>query len=254
MGIFKTVWRAITGPLGVLEDWAEEPLKRWENKREQENKDREVEREIRRSTGVETVKSENRMKEAKQQAELEIRMQTEIKRINAETEQWIKDQELERFKDLNDAIFDFNSKQSKLLIETANEIGKMNLALRAKALELISIKTNEFKELQKQALQEAAEEGKMVQTTFADNETMRGILYEGINIKLKTILESSKLFISSLHEDIQLMNKNIDTITLKGREAIEKRIDVFVPSANSPLLTNNQNRKNIDDVNAEDIS
>ena len=71
------VFKACNGPLGILEDWATEPLKRWENEREQANRDREVEREIRQQTGVETVKSELRRQEAEHNASLEIRMQTE---------------------------------------------------------------------------------------------------------------------------------------------------------------------------------
>ena len=48
------VFKVITGPLGILEDWAKEPLKRWENERKQSNCNREVERIIRQQTGVET--------------------------------------------------------------------------------------------------------------------------------------------------------------------------------------------------------
>lgn len=51
MGALKTVsaiLKACGGPIDILEDWAREPLKRWENEREQVNRDREVEREIRK--------------------------------------------------------------------------------------------------------------------------------------------------------------------------------------------------------------
>ena len=104
LSMIGSVFKAVTGPLGILEDWAREPLNRWENEREQKNRDREVERAIREQTGVETVKSELRRKEAEHKANLEIRMQTEIHRINAETEQWAKDKEFQRRKDVAEAV------------------------------------------------------------------------------------------------------------------------------------------------------
>ena len=99
MAIIGKIFKAVTSPLGVLEDWATEPLKRYENKRQQENADREVERRIREQTGVESVKSKLRREEADHQASLEIKMQTDIARINAETEQWVKDEEFARNKE-----------------------------------------------------------------------------------------------------------------------------------------------------------
>ena len=64
ISVVGKVFKGLTGPLGILEDWASEPLKRWENERNQNNRDREVERQIRMQTGVETVKSELRRQEA----------------------------------------------------------------------------------------------------------------------------------------------------------------------------------------------
>ena len=119
------ICKSIGSPLGVLTDWAEEPLKIWENQRQEQNRDNEVRRDIERRTGVakvesqikreETVintemelrriqaeanseaqKSQIRIKEAKENADLQIRMQTEIERINAETEEWRKDQDFQR--------------------------------------------------------------------------------------------------------------------------------------------------------------
>ena len=55
MGIVSTIGKIITAPGRILESWATEPLKRYENKRQQENADREVERRIREQTGVESV-------------------------------------------------------------------------------------------------------------------------------------------------------------------------------------------------------
>ena len=92
----KGIFKMVTGPLGVLEEWAQEPLRKWEFKRQEEAKDRDLQREIKRQTEAQRIQSEIAKDEASHKADLEIRMQTEINRINAETEEWQKDKQLER--------------------------------------------------------------------------------------------------------------------------------------------------------------
>ena len=176
--IVGNVFKAVTGPLGILEEWATEPLKRWESEREQANRDREVERVIRQQTGVETVESVLRRQEAEHNASLEIRMQTEIARINAETEQWTKDQEFQRMKDVAEAVTQFRERLTELQLNTIRAIGNMDIELRAKAQDLILAKTREYKALQDQALKDAEAEFERTLEKFSG----RGSVYFEYNI------------------------------------------------------------------------
>lgn len=230
MGILTVVgkvFKAVTGPLGVLEDWANEPLKRWANERDQANRAREVERDIRRQTGVETVKSELRRQEAEHKASLEIRMQTEIARINAETEQWAKDQEFQRMKDVAEAVTQYSKRLNELQLNTIRAIGNMDIELRAKAQDLILSKTREYKTLQDQAQKDAEAEFERILDKFSDNERIMDIMITSAQKKLASVIDGTSQFLLGLNEDIQKMNSNIDMITKSGQAFINRQISQF---------------------------
>ena len=296
-GIFK----AITAPLGVLDDWAREPLKRWENAREQANRDRDVERDIRRQTGVDRVQSELRQEEARQQSELrqeearqqrdlethkselrqeearqqsklrqeearqqrdlethksklrqeearqqcdlEIRMRTEVERINAETEQWTKDQEFQRMKNVADALVRYREELTQLQINTIRAIGNMDIELRARAQDLILSKTKEYKALQDQATKDAEDEFCRILDKFSGNERILNIMISNSDKKLASIINSTTMFLEELRGDISKMNENIDMITRSGQAFIDRQIEsqfnkLSLPASDDPKLIN----------------
>lgn len=254
MGILATVgkvFKVITGPLGVLEDWAKEPLKRWENKREQDNRDREVEREIRKQTGVETVKSKLRQEEAKHQADLEIRMKTEIERINAETEQWTKDQEFRRMKDVAEAVAQYRERLTDLQLKTIRAIGCMDIELREMAQNLILNKTKEYKALQDQAQKDAEAEFERIIEKFSSNERIMDIMITSAQKKLASVIEGTSQFLLGLNEDIQKMNQNIDLITKSGQEFIDRQIENQFNTLSLPATENL--KQQVEDAEAEEV-
>ena len=234
LAVVGKVFKACTGPLGILEDWATEPLKRWENEREQANRDHEVEREIRQQTGVETVKSELRRQEAEHNASLEIRMQTEIARINAETEQWTKDQEFQRMKDVAEAVTQYRERLTELQLNTIRAIGNMDIELRAKAQDLILTKTREYKALQDQAQKDAEAEFERILDKFSGNERIMDIMITNAQKKLASVIDGTSQFLLGLNEDIQKMNHNIDMITQSGQAFIDRQIESQFNSLSLP--------------------
>ncbi len=258
------VFRVLKGPVDVLVDWAKEPLKRWENDRNEANKDRDVERDIRRQTDVEKVKSQLRMEEAKAQADLEIKkkteiqrinaeaeqrtidqefqrsqlrmeeakaqadleikMQTEIQRINAETEQWTKDQEFQRMKDVAEAVCHYRERLTQLQLNTIRAIGNMDIELREKAQNLILTKTREYKALQDQAQKDAEAEFERILDKFSNNERMMDILITSAQKKLASVIDGASQFLAGLNDDIMRMNSNIDLITQQGQKFIDAQI------------------------------
>lgn len=245
------VFKAVTSPLGVLEDWAKEPLKRWENDREQKNRDREVERKIREQTGVETVKSELRRKEATHKADLEIRMQTEIERINAETEQWTKDKEFERMKDVAEAVTRYRERLTDLQLKTIRAIGDMDIELREKAQNLILTKTKEYKALQDKAQQDAEAEFERIIDKFSGNEKIMDIMINSAQKKLASVIDGTSQFLIGLNDDIQRMNHNIDLITQSGQAFIDRQIESQFNTLSLP--TQDAKSIEIQDAEAEEI-
>ena len=251
MGVLGSIWKVVTGPLGVLEDWANEPLKRWEHKRQEVSKDRDVERRIREQTGVEEVKARMQKELDENRASLEIRMQTEINRINAETEQWTKDKEFERMHKVAEAIAQYQERLTTLNLRTVRAIGEMDIELRSKAQALILEKTREYREIQNQASADAENEFERIIEKFSGNERILNIMISNSEKKLASIIDATSKFLDELSIDIQNMNSNIDRLIQSGHEHALKQLDRF--SASSSQVTNRLG-SNVQDVEYKVIS
>ena len=137
MNFISRVWKTLRAPGEILTGWATEPLKRWENERDQSNKDRDVGREINKQTGVAEVHSRLKREEASHEAELQIKMQTEIDKIKAETAVWEKDENIRQGKEILDAITSFYKELKALNDEGLSTIGNLSIDLRNKAHNLV---------------------------------------------------------------------------------------------------------------------
>lgn len=240
VAIISKVFKDLGAPVDLLEDWAREPLKRWENKRDQSNKYADVEREIRRQTGVETVKSELRQKEAEQRANLKIRMATEINRINAETEQWTKDKEFARLKDVTEAVIRYKERLTEIQVGMVESIGSMSIELREKAQNLILEKTTQYKAIQDKAQADAEDEFSRILEKFSGNERIMDIMINASQKKLASVIDNTSNFLAGLNDDIKCMNANIDAITRKGQEFIDTNLSHFdtlsLPGGQQPKM------------------
>ncbi len=176
--LISQIFKDLGSPVDILEDWAREPLKRWENDRQQRNKDADVERNIRQQTGVENVKSEIRQKEAEQKANLKIRMATEINRINAETEQWTKDKDFALQKDVTEAVIRYKERLTEIQVGMVEAIGSMSIELREKAQNLILEKTTQYKAIQDKAQVDAENEFSRIIDKFSNNELIMNIMID----------------------------------------------------------------------------
>lgn len=176
MGFFGTIWKAVTGPIGILEDWAREPLNRWEHKRKEASKDKDVERRIREQTGVAEVNARLQKELDENNASLQIKMQTEVNRINAQTEQWTKDKEFERMRKVADAMAQYQERLMTLNLNTVKAIGEMDIELRSKAQALILEKTQEYRLIQSQATEDAENEFERILEKFSGNERVLNIM------------------------------------------------------------------------------
>lgn len=242
----KGIFKIVTGPLGVLEEWAQEPLRNWEFKRQEEAKDRDLQREIKRQTEAQRIQSEIAKDEASHKADLEIRMQTEINRINAETEEWQKDKQLERQTKVLDAIKKYQKELMELNTNTIRAIGEMDIDLRRKAQDLVLEKTKEYKLLQDEAQQEAEQELDRIVQKYASNERVMNIMVKATEAKLTNIIESCTRFMHELSDDIQKMNENINMLTQRGQSFVYNQLD-RISNGNPALLDNNK----VEDAEAE---
>ncbi len=210
----KSVFKSINAPVDILYDWATEPLKKWDNEREQANKDRDVQREIEKQVGVEKVKTD-----------LQVKMQTQIERMMAETRQWEEDQDASRRIKLLEAFKKYQEELMNLNTNAIKAIGEMNLELKAKAQALVLEKTKEYKALQDESQKQAMEECDLIEEKYANNERIKNMMFNATETKLAGIMNNCTRFIDELSEDIKEMNKSINQLTASGQSHIQKVLE-----------------------------
>jgi len=225
------IGRFITRPIEIItetiNDWAHEPLKRWEHQRSEQSKDNDVRRQIDIDTARIRTETKLRMEETEHNTNLEIKRATEIVRITKEIEEWQKDKQFERMKSVTEAIMVYQEKLTQININAIAAIGNMELSLREKAHNLIIDKTRKYKELQDIAIEQAAEKFQMIESQFGDNEKASNILYSAVDASLGNIIKNASNFMDELNEDIKMLNSNIDILAKNGQKFIEDHLQQF---------------------------
>lgn len=214
-------------PIEFVTDWGREPLRKWDHERgierdrarlntESQNKIREME-----------VESDIRAREKELDINLSIKKETEVKRIFIELEEFKKDKELQRMVAVSEAIMKYQQELTKLNVNAINAIGNMQLDLREKAQQLVYDKTIKYKALQDQAINEAANDLKRIDSDFNDNEIAKNILIRAVDKRLANIIDTAHNFLLELNADIKLLNQSINILTEHGQTFIESHLEKF---------------------------
>jgi len=216
----------LISPVNMMCNWAEEPLRRAEYKRQEESKDKDVQRTIESQVGVEKALSNQRMQEDEFSANMKIKSETEIVRVIAEIEELRKDKAFERMKAASDAVMEYQKELARINIEVVDAIASMNIELQRKVADLVHKKTQQYKEMQYKAFQQAKEQSMEINSIDLPDE-YKSMLMSGVHeIYISTIKEATR-FIQQLNDDMQLMNKDISLITSSGQRFIERHLEKF---------------------------
>ena len=217
----------LLSPVTMMCNWAEEPLRRAEYKRQEESKDKDVQREIERQIGVETGLSDQKMKELELSTKLKIKRETEIVRIISEIEQLKKDKEFDRMKLVSDAMMDYQKELTRINVDAVEAIGSMRIDLQRKAYDLIHEKTQQYAELQDRAIQQAEDQLARIDNNPDMRESSKNILCNAVDAKLAGVIRNATQFIEQLNDDMQLISKDINLITSSGQKFIERHLEQF---------------------------
>lgn len=218
------ILKAISEPAAILYDWATEPLKRWANNRAQANLDRDVEREIKKQTGVSEVQSRLRREEAEFNTDLQIKMQTEIDKIKAQTEVWKKDQDLRQAKEIINAVEEYQVHLQKLHDEGLEAIGTLTMDLRVQAGNLIHDSEKKFKALMDEAYEQYALDMERADR-FNHNKAIMDSMIGLADKKTAKIIEACGEILNFLAVDLKQLANNIDTIAKDGQKFLEAQSD-----------------------------
>jgi hypothetical protein len=223
LNMFDKLDDIIYKPIELVTDWAKEPLRSFEHKRIQDAE----EQKLIRDKDLLEKESEIKLKEKEKEFEFQIRKETEVIKILTEIEEWKKDEEFRRNKDISEAIIKFQQDLQKINRDAINCMGNMQLELREKAQKLVYEKTVSYKDLQRLATQEAMEDFKKINEEFKDDEFVREILGESIRLRLSNIINTAHNFLLELNKDIGLLNSNIDLLTKSGQNFIQEHLSNF---------------------------
>lgn len=270
MDIVSGVGNLLSAPVKVLSDWASEPLKAFEANRARKDKDKEVERKIREETALSELRraenaaelenkiketteteriisdikveetrkvSEITMAEKEHAANLQIKMQTEVNRINVEIEEMQKDRQFERMKKVTEAIAKYQKELTELNVNTIRAIGEMDLDLRQRAQNLVLEKTKEFMAIQEAEIEKAGNKFLEIEEKFAGKPSYDAMIMATQN-KLASAIEITDNFMKQLNEQISKMTDNINILTQGGQEFITRQLDRFNTIQSNRVLDN----------------
>ena len=230
MGILSSLNKLgdiILKPIELVTDWGREPLRKWEH-----------ERAIERGVAQSNADSKNRILEMQKESDiriheqeietkLHIQKETEIKKILVEIEEYKKDKELQRMVAVSEAIMKYQQELTRLNVNAISAIGHMQLDLREKAQELVYNKTIKYKELQDQAIIDAANDLSRIESEFGSNEVAKNILIKAVDKRLANIIDTAHNFLIELNSDIKLLNQSINLLTEHGQSFIENHLEKF---------------------------
>jgi hypothetical protein len=224
--VIEKIGDIVLVPANLMSDWAKEPLKRKEFDRKEIAKDNDVRRDVERQVGVERVLSEQRIKEEDIKTNLAIKKETEIVKIIAEIEQLKKDKEFERMKTISDALMDYQIELTRINVEAVEAIGSMRIELQRKAYDLIHEKTEQYNNLQKQALDVSLSQLERIDSSNL-GEASKIILIKAVDANLSTIIKNAQKFLEQLNDDMRLISSDINLITSSGQQFIQRHLEQF---------------------------
>jgi hypothetical protein len=188
-------------PVDMLCNYLEQPLEMVKNNREEQSKDKDLQRHIAR--------------------------ETEIVRIITEIEQLKKDKEFERMKAVSDAMMNYQTELTRINIEAVEAIGSMRIELQRKAYELIHEKSQQYNDLQDRALLQAQDQLERIDSNQNMSEASKNIMINAVDKKLAGIIDNATRFLELLNDDMQLISKDINLITSSGQDFIQRHLEQF---------------------------
>ncbi len=205
-------------PVKAICAWISEPLNRYDHKRKSQT--------LAQEAAIESAKRE-------QEVELEIRKQEQMARLDAEQRRWnaeidnfIAIQEINRNKRILDAIIEYRRSMIEDAKSIANSLSHMEMNLVAEAHTLVLKKTEEYKAFQDKAMKECDEQLEEISVKFANNERLKIKREDMVIDATADIIDAAKKFISELNEDIKRINDNnskrTDTATKMADSTLEK--------------------------------
>lgn len=195
----------IYAPVKAVSNWLEEPLRRMEHTREMESVQQAVELEVWRAH------EQEKLRQAANQADFDL-------------QNLAADAQFARNKAAVEAIKQYQIDLARVNEAMIENIGRMSLALRAEAHEMVISYTERYKAQQAEALQRADARMAEIQTLYADNDRVREKMEDTVITQITSIINFANKFVDELAEDLKRINGMTDDLMRQAMDNTQKVI------------------------------
>lgn len=237
--IFGKLDDMIYKPVECICNYLEEPLRALSSRRERKKMEKTaaIEKDMRQQ------EAELQEWKARQEAELQV----DQRRWNAEIDAMIAEQESQRRDQLVESIKRYQIDLATATKDIVESIGLMSIELRKEANALIMEKTQEYRQLQKEATDNAMQRLDDINQRFANNERVRLKMEDSVINQMDAIVNAANKFISELAEDFKRLNMNTDSLMRMGMENINRYLEPMTKSLQVESNLNYQDLKQLED-------
>lgn len=195
----------VYAPVKTISNWLEEPLRRMDHTREMDSAQQAVELEAWRAREQE-------------------RLRQEAQRADIDLQNLAADAQFARNKAAVEAIKQYQIDLANVNQSMIESIGRMNLALRAEAQEMVITYTDRYRAQQYDALQKADARMADIQTKYANNDRIREKMEDTVITQIASIINFADQFVGELAEDLKKINALTDDLTRQAMENTQKTV------------------------------
>ncbi len=182
--------------------------------------------------------------EREHQTDMQIKMQTEVTRINVEIEEMQKDRQIERGKEVLDAIFSYQKKMAEFETFIMNAVGTMSIDLQNRVISMEHEWKQRFAEYRDTQLTSIRQYIKDTKEMFGDDPDLLKQMNSECFGMLSETIKSCNADIADLRCRIEALSNNLNHISSETHKALMdqvsnlKQISVIQQNAITTNTTN----------------
>lgn len=233
LDMFDKIDDIVYKPIETICEWTKEPLKYFQNKRDEKAKDQEIEREIDKKTAEADIEAEKERKQAI--------LNADIRKWDEKLNDLICSNEIKRNKKRLDMITEYRRSMIEDAQNIADNLSRMEMALVEDAHNLVLAITEKYKLLQNKAMSQCDQQLKFIEEAYANNERVKIRREDHVLNQVDDIIKVSQMFIEQLNIDIKSINEGnkvrVDESTKRIDEIMRKfNVAPAIDTPNQPLL------------------
>jgi len=222
LDMFDKLDDIVYAPVKAVSNWLEEPLRRMDHKREMESAQQAVELEVWRA------QEQEKLRQAANKADVDL-------------QNMASDAQFARNKAAVEAIKQYQIDLARVNEAMIENIGRMSLALRAEAQEMVISYTDRYRAQQDEALRKADTRMTEIQARYADNDRVLEKMEDTVITQIASIIAFADKFVDELSEDLKKINALTDDLTRQAMENTQRAIQNLPTGAAKKALISGAN-------------